>query len=262
VVALLAVGPIALMLSRPGTPSPNAADVVRDEAAAWVDQQVSPDDIVSCDLAMCLALEAHGVSVGNLLRMEPGKQDLLESEVIVSTATIRNMFGSQLDSVYAPVVLASFGSGNTRIDVRVIAHAGGAAYLNGLREDLQERKSVGGQLASATRVTLSPIARRQMDAGQVDEQLLLVVEDLATQHPVNILAFGDLAAGASSGVPLRSVTLAETSPANLRSMLASLRALSGPYRPAHIETTRLDGQPVLVIEFAAPMPLGLINANP
>ena len=262
VVALLAVGPIALMLSRPGTPKPNAAEVIRDEAAAWVAQQVSPDEIVSCDLATCLALEAHGVSVSNLLRMEPGAHDLLESEVVVSTATIRNMFGSQLDTVYAPTVLASFGAGNTRIDVRVIAPDGAAAYLSALRTDLQQRKTFGAALAGTSRVTLSPAARRQMDAGQVDAQLLVTIEYLAAQHPVNVLAFGDLAAGASPGVPLRSATLAETSTANLRSMLAGLRVQQGPYRAAHIETTRFDGQPVLVIEFAAPSPLELINANP
>ncbi len=97
----------------------------------------------------------------------------------------------------------------------------------------------------------------------MDRRLLDPV--LSAENPIKIRSPEDqgrpnLAAGASPGVPLRSATLAETSPANLRSMLASLRVQQGPYRAAHIETTRFDGQPVLVIEFAAPTPLELINA--
>src|SRR5271170_3951149 len=61
--------------------SPGAAST-SNQAAAWVAQQVSSDAVVSCDLAMCRALEAHGVSVSNLLRMEPGAHDLLESQVV------------------------------------------------------------------------------------------------------------------------------------------------------------------------------------
>ena len=68
VAALLAAGPLMLALSpHQAPPKLSAADRTVNEAAAWVAQQVSPNDVVSCDLAMCLALRAHGVSVGDLL---------------------------------------------------------------------------------------------------------------------------------------------------------------------------------------------------
>jgi len=258
---LLAAGPLLLALSHSGTSKPSAAEVTRDQAAAWVAQQVSSGDVVSCDVAMCLALEAHGISVSDLLVMSPTARDLLTSQVIVSTADIRHLFGSNLDTVYAPTVLASFGSGNTRIDVRVIAPDGAAAYLSVLRTDWQQRKSAGGAIAGNSRITLTATARRQMDAGQVDSQLLLMLTELAQQHPVDVLAFGDLGRSASPGVPLRSATLAENGAADLRSMLASLRVQRGVYRAAHVETTRRDGQPVLIVEFAAPMPLGLLSGS-
>ena len=51
--------------------------------------------------------------------------------------------------------------------------------------------------------------------------------------------------------------------ATTQSTLIFLRDQHAPFRAAHIETMRRNGQPVLVIEFAAPTPLGLINsANP
>jgi hypothetical protein len=250
-----------LALSHANSPKPTAAELARDQAAAWVAQQVSNGDVVSCDVTMCLALEAHGISVSDLLVMGGTHRDILGSQVVVSTAAVRHLFGGSLDAVYAPAVLASFGSGQNRIDVRVIAPDGAAKYLSALRTDWQERKSAGAAIAGTSRITLTAAARRQMDAGLVDAQLLIMITDLASQHPVNVLAFGDLAPGASPGVPLRSVTLAENGGADLRSMLATLRSQTGSYRAAHVETTRRDGQPVLFIEFAAPMPLGLINGQ-
>jgi hypothetical protein len=250
------------MLSRPSPVKPSAAEVTRGQAATWVAHQVSSGAVVSCDLTMCQTLRAHGVPVGDLLVLGPKARDLLNSQVIVSTAAIRNLFGGRLGAAYAPTVLASFGSGKNRIDVRVIASDGAAAYLTALRSDLQERKSGGEALAANSRIRLTPTARRQMDAGQVDARLLLTITSLAVVHPLDILAFGDLAPGASPDVPLRSVTLAGNgTPAIMRAMLDTLRSQRGTFRAAHIETTRRGGQSVLVITFAAPVPLGLISGS-
>jgi hypothetical protein len=99
-----------------------------------------------------------------------------------------------------------------------------------------------------------------MLAGQVTSQLLALITNLAALHPVDILAFGDSAPGASPGIPLRSAKLAETGSARaLRSWLAFLHAQRPPFVPALTETVQLDGRPVLFIEFAAPTPLGLLS---
>jgi hypothetical protein len=265
VAAALAAGPLALMLSRSSPAKPSAAEVTRDQAAAWVAQQVSSDAVVSCDLPMCQLLRADGVPVGDLLVMGPKARDLLlTSKVIVSTAAIRNLLGSSLDTIYAPIVLASFGSGQARIEVRVIAPDGAAAYLSALRADLQQRRSVGTALAAVSRITLSALARRQLTSGRVAAQLLMVITGLATIHPLDILAFGDVAPGASPGVPLRSVYLAKNgSAATVRSLLSYLHQQQGSIRPTRAETTQFDAKSALFIEYDAPSPLGLINGpNP
>jgi hypothetical protein len=261
VAALLAVGPLMLVMSQHPAPKPSAAEVTRNEAAAWVAQQVSDNDVVSCDVTMCLALKAHGVPVSNFLVMGPTARDLLNSQIIVSTAPIRRLFGRRLDTVYAPTVLASFGSGKAQIDVRVIAPHGAAAYLSALQSDLQQRKGVGAQLANVQQIRISAMARKQMISGQVSAQLLIVLTSLGgNTHSLDVLGFGDSGPGASQGVPLRSVYLAENGgTAAVHSMLAFLRAQPNIYRPAHAGTTQFDGHPALFIEFAAPVPLGLIN---
>jgi hypothetical protein len=259
VAVALAAGPLALVLSRHSPTRLSAAEIARDQAAAWVAQQVSSDAVVSCDVTMCLALKGDGVSTGDLLVMGAAR-DLLNSQVIVSTAAMRQLFGSRLDTVYAPTVLASFGSGRARIDVRVIAAHGAAAYLAALRGDVQQRKTYGTELANFHTIKLSARARRQMTSGQVAAQLLIAITTLAPKHPLDILAFGDSGPGASPGVPLRSVYLAENgSAASVRSMLAFLHQQQRYFRPTRAGTTQFGAQSALLIEYPAPSPVGMIN---
>jgi len=48
-------------------------------------------------------------------------------EVIVATPALRSQFGPRLATVYAPLLLASFGTGAQRIDIRYLAPGGTAA---------------------------------------------------------------------------------------------------------------------------------------
>ena len=246
-----------------GQQRPGPAAAPATQAAAWVAAQVSRADVVSCDLAMCQALQAHGFPVSDLLLLGPRGAGALVSQVVVATAAVRREFGGRLSSVYAPVVLASFGSGSTRIDVRVIAPDGAAAYLSALRADQQQRKSLGAELAGSARIIATAVARRQMGTGQVAAQVLVVITALVTLRPVDILAFGDSGPRATAGMPLRSVYLADNGGAAARrEILAFLRVQRGPYRPARAGITRFAGRPVLFVEFAAPTPLGLIDGPP
>ena len=76
----------------------------------------------------------------------PGQGDPLGSDILVATAAVRSQFGSRLASVYAPVVVAAFGTGAARIDVRVEAPDGAAAYRAGLAADVAARKAAGAQI--------------------------------------------------------------------------------------------------------------------
>jgi hypothetical protein len=181
--------------------------------------------------------------------------------VIVATAAVRKELRGRLNSVYAPAVIASFGSGTARIDVRVIAANGAAAFWSGFRTDLLARKASGTYLLSSPRIKASATARRQLTAGQVDTRLLIVISALAGRRPFDVLAFGDSGPGASAGMPLRSVDLAEPGgAASMRAILAQLPVtLPAWFLAAHTETTVLAGRTVLQIEFPAPEPPGLIS---
>jgi len=246
------------------SPRPASAATARAAAAAWVGQQVSRAAIVACDPAMCAALQANGLPSSNLLALSSAAADPLGSTVIVATPALQSQFGSRLATVYAPVVIASFGSGTSRVDIRVTGPDGAAAYRATLAADLTARRATGKVLLGNSRITVSAAARRDLAAGSVDSRLLITLATLAAGQYVRIAAFGDAAPGAGLDMPLRSAELtipplARNPGAYLRSVLVFLRAQNAPFRAASTRVTRVGGKAVLQIAFSAPSPLGLLG---
>jgi hypothetical protein len=239
---------------------------VRKQAATWVAQQVSPHDIVSCDRVMCAVLAAHGFPSRQLLVLGSTSIYPKAAAVVIETAAVRSLFGTSLHA-YAPAVLATFGFGDFQIAIRVIAPDGAAAYYSALGKDLAARKASGAALLQVNVITLSPMARKQLIAGQVDSRLLLGIATLAAKLPVDIVQFGNTAPGADADIPLRYAELAQNDPAShlagsayLQSVRADLDAVQAAYQPTSIATAvGPGGQPVLRIAFSAPSPLGLFN---
>jgi len=255
-----------------GYPSAAAAAqaaAARDEAAAWVAQQVSRDAVVSCDKTMCAALTAHGFPSHDLLVLGPTSPDPVISAVVVETPAVQGLFGSSLATAWAPAVLASFGSGSTAITVRVIAPHGAAAYQTALDSDLADRRSAGAALLNDPQITVPTSASGQLTMGAVDSRLLLALAALARHQPIGIVQFGDVGSGASAGVPLRFADLTENGRAAHRSratyvesVRAYLSTVNARFRPARMTTVVLaDGQAVLRVEFTAPSPLGMFGTK-
>jgi hypothetical protein len=254
------------------SPSPGAAGsasqtVIQDasrlraQAAEWIADQVDSDAIVACDPAMCAALETAGLQADSLLMVGTSATDPLGSDLVVATPALRTQFGTRLESVFAPLVIASFGSGASRIDIRVTAADGGTAYQAGMARELAARITAGSQLLRNRSITVSAAAREALRSGEVDPRLLLTLAALAAQQRVRIVSFSDPSPGTSPlDVPYRAVTLAparSTSKltAGLGSMSAFLNAQQSSFRPSLI--TNLGT--ALSVEYGAPSPLGLLS---
>jgi hypothetical protein len=242
------------------------------QAAAWVAAQVGRSVLVSCDPAMCQGLTSSGMPASDLEVLRPGRGPL-GSGVIVVTPAVRRELGARLSAVYAPTIIASFGSGSAQTQVRVIAPDGAAAYLRALGEDQATRRSGGLQLLQSPRLNISAAARLQLRAGLVDTRVMIAIVSMSDQFrfPVSVLAFGDAGPGAAGAdSPLRSAELAgppdagvAQSSVDVQQMLSFLRAQrKTPYAAAWAQTGRLaSGRPVLRVLFAAPSPLGLLADN-
>jgi len=283
VLTLSAAGALTMALSghtaKPPVPAGRrtsagkAEEVARDLAAAWVAQQVSRTAVVSCDPVMCAALKSHGVPASALNWIEPNTTSPLASAVIVATAAVRAQFGNLLSSVYAPGVIARFGSGQLRIDIREVAPRGATAYRAALHADLIDRKASGAGLLGSGRIVASATARRQLIAGQVDSRLIIMMAGLAAVHPIDIVAFGNVAPGGDLTMPLRFAEVTQAgrghpavsrsaSPAFVRSIVAFVRGQPPGLGVAQTQTVRLPGGlTVLRIQFGAPTPLGLLGPH-
>ncbi len=235
-----------------------AAAEVRNQAAAWVARQVSAGVILACDPAMCAALVAQGVPAGNLLVLGPGVGDPLGSAIVLATPAVRATFGSRLASVYAPEILASFGTGAARVEVRVVAPDGTVAYLRALGADRRARQLAAAQLVRNPSVSLTASARAELAAGRVDTRLLLTLATLAASEPLDIIGFSGAGPGASPDLPLRAAEF-RPAPGTAARALAFVRAQRPPYLAAH---AALAPGGALTIEFAAPSPLGLLQSPP
>jgi hypothetical protein len=236
-----------------GRPAVTAA---QSEAAVWIAGQVSGDAIIACDPVMCAALQAQGITAGRLLPLRAGPGDPVGADVLVTS----HLAGGQLAEKYAPAVIASFGSGSSRIDVRAIVPGGSAAYASALRADLAARQGAGSQLLRNERILVTTQDAAQLRAGEVDSRLLATLAALSSQYSLRVTGFGDAAPGAA--VLFRAVTITVgRSASDLSAALASLHAQHPPYLPAYATIIHpAGGQPALSIQFAAPSPLGLLSA--
>jgi len=242
------------------------ATTSRAATAKWVAREVSRSSIIGCDTVMCGALVKAGVPSADLLVIRPDRQDPLGADVIVATPVLRSQFGARLSSTYAPAVLASFGSGGSRIDVRVIAAYGAGAYQLALNRDLAARELLGTQIVGNSRIALPADAQTELAAGQVDPRLLITLPALAQQHAIRVVAFYDRAPGASSGVPLSGVALAGSDPraglpsrSYLHWLVNFLRSQRSVFRAAHITTALQRGRAVVFVRFPRPNPIGLLH---
>jgi len=233
-----------------------AADI-RAQAATWVAAQVGSDQSIACDPVLCTALGAHGVAWGRLMPLGPTAGPPGANVIVTSAAEHAQA------SQEAPTLLASFGTGTSQVEVRAAAPGGAAAYAKALAADLASRRSGGAQLLHSKSIKAGAEAAAQLQTGQVDSRILIMLAMLASQHSWRVVAFGDSSPGvALADAPLRQVTITGNDARTVAAALALVHAQQAPYAPAQATIVRLAGcQPGLRIDFTAPGPLGLLTGN-
>ena len=228
-----------------GPPSP----AEQAQAAAWIASQVSGSEIVACYPGMCAALQEQGVAAGRLMPLRSAAASPRGAGVLVTSPPISGQLGSR----YAPALIASFGLGRNRVEVRAVEPGGASAYRAALRADLAARRAAGSQLLRNSHIRFTGPGAAQLLAGEVDARLLATLAALASQYSFRVTAFRDAAPGAP--VLFREVAITGIG-RSLPAALAMVRAQNPPYLPAYAAAV---GQTGLSIEFAAPSPLGLLS---
>src|SRR5579859_4824239 len=278
VVLVAGIGGTALILARHG-PSPhrrigghpggsgpiNREAAVRSQAINWVIDQVSRAVVVGCDAQVCADLAQRGFPPSSLKPLGNESNDPLGATLVVATAAIRVQYGSLLPSVYAPAVIASFGSGPDRIDIRQVFPGGTVAYRAVQRSAARTRKADDALLLKNKQITFSATAGEQLRSGNIDPRLTLLIDGMAHYHPLRIVQFTGQSPGGGPASLLRSVDLATAyrkahlaPPVYLAWMRSFCNAQRAEFRPAWSQQVTLAGdQTALRVGYDAPSPLSL-----
>jgi hypothetical protein len=274
VLLIAGLGGAALALAHDGTPPARPAGshpstspplsneaAVRSRAVSWITHQVSRSTEVSCDTQVCADLVKSGFPSANLVILGPQSFDPLGAQLVVATAAIRAQFRDQL-AVWTPAIIAVFGSGNARIEIRLEYPGGAKSYRAVQGADARDRKRKDALLLTNRGITFSATARAQLRSGNVDPRLPVLIAFMAHSHPIHIVGFGDQSPGGGPASLLRSVDLTAADPAAHLSRGAYLSWLHGvvksqqaQFRPVLTQVTLPTRQTVLRIGYTAPSPL-------
>jgi hypothetical protein len=246
----------------PGTSPPlNNEAEVRSQAVSWITHQVSRSTVVSCDAQICADLVKSGFPSANLVILGPQSFDPLGAQLVVSTAAVRAQFRDQL-AVWTPAIIAAFGSGNARIEIRLEFPGGAKSYRAVQGVYARDRKRKDALLLTNRGISFSATARAQLRSGSIDPRLPVLIAFMAHSHPIHIVDFGARAPGGGPASLLRSVdlTAADTAAhlsrgAYLSWLHSVVKSQWAQFRPVLTEVRSATGQAVLRIGYAAPSPL-------
>ena len=155
---------------------------------------------------------SRGYPGASLLKFGPQSNDPLGADLVVDTAAVRAQFRDRLASVWAPVIIAAFGSGNARIEIRLEFPGGATGYRAVQQKYASARKAADAQLLTNNRLTFSATARTQLRSGDIDPLLPELLALMVHSHPLQIVDFADQSPGGGPASLLRSMDLATANP--------------------------------------------------
>jgi hypothetical protein len=250
-------GQITASHSGASPPLDNEA-AVRNQAVTWILHQVSRAAVVACDAQVYADLTSRGFPGVNLLEFGSQSNDPLGADLVVSTAAVRAQFRDRL-AVWAPAIIAAFGSGNARIEIRLEFPGGATAYRAVQQKYARARRATDAQLLTNNRITLSATAKTQLRSGKIDPRLPELIAAMVHFHPLQVVDFGGQSPGGGPASLLRSMDLATANPpahltpsAYINWMRSFIEVQRSQYHPA-LSLFRLStGQTVLRIGYRAP----------
>src|SRR6202012_4040153 len=139
---------------------------------------------------MCHQLQENGFPAARLKQLPSAASNQLGSGLVVATSAVRRRFGSRLATAEAPLVLAGFGTGRDRVEGRVVAPDGAAAFKSQLAAEHAFLVSAGRQLLQDRSIQSAPGVRSALLDGRVDSRLAATLSVLAAQTPFRLTAFG------------------------------------------------------------------------
>jgi len=229
-------------------------DLPMQQAERWVGDNVPKSSRLLVDDAMWVDLVRDGFARNNVVwyykldtdaavqRQSPnGWKD---SDYVVTTDSMRTGGNSSRDvslAIQNSTSVASFGTGDQRVDVRRIHAAGTTAADEAITAATNGRKTMGTELAQNPALRADAGTRSQFRAGQVDSRAMLALGQVLADQDVRVDRFTALTG--EEGQPFRRMVLHIDGDAGAVRAAATFAAMSDGIRPADIER---DGDRVVV----------------
>jgi hypothetical protein len=255
--ALIAALPLLAVLAAPGWVADHRsmlgddADAALRQADRWIVRNVPADRRLIVDDAQWVDLVEAGMSTERVagyttfdadadvgIDPPPAWQDY---DVVVSVESVREFperYPEMRAALDGSAVLAVFGTGEGRIEVREILSGNGdppATAPAGRGHDTAAAAAAGAEIARNPSVELMPAARRALMAGRVDQRIMAMLAAVAADRPVAVDGFSADPAEVGTGAPYRAVTLRARSDDDARAIRKLLADQVPPHRPAAIE---------------------------
>lgn len=223
------------------------------QSEAWVAANLPVDARVVADAVVMADLAKTGTPAWNLLdyrTLDAQKASAASAsgwkvyEYIISTPALRTSLapaGQTRTAIASSTIVASFGAGNTRVEVREIDPDGVDAAAASRAQAEQASSEAGRQLLTNANIRLSPEAAQDVVSGKADGRLLSVLVGLGSQHTLTIGSFTDPAPSGLFPSELRQVSVlvvdgslvADQTP-QVAAVVDWLAAQTGAFRPSAV----------------------------
>ncbi len=257
----------------------DGTDTPLRQAQAWVTANVTTDQRVIVDDALWVDLVEAGFPTGGLAgygavgggdgdpeaaRSRAGLGTWRSYDYLVATEPAAVGLGGfdQLDDAIASsAVVATYGEGDDRVEIRRIDPDGPLALRRERDEAVEARVAAGSALATNPAIDTSPAADEKLRRGRVDERVLAVLATLATDYQLAIAGFPAIPGEHDTALPARRVDLASIDgravagddPA-FDEVVAFLEGQDLAFRAADTAIVpSARGEPLLRITFALPV---------
>jgi hypothetical protein len=216
------------------------------QAQDWVGDNVDKSSRLLVDDAMWVDLVDDGFARNNVVwyykldtdgaveRQSPnGWKD---SDYVVTTDSMRTGGTSSSDvrqAIANSTTVASFGTGNQQVDVRLINAQGRAAAEREATRASDLRKTLGTELAENPALLVDAGTASQFRAGQVDPRAVVSLGQVLADRPVGVDRFTPLSG--EDGQTFRRVVLHASSARAAAATEQTLDAMADTYRPESIE---------------------------
>jgi hypothetical protein len=254
---LVAVAPLIAVVAASGWVADSRsllgddADAALRDADRWIIRNVPTNRRLITDDVQWVDLVEAGMSTQRLagytafdadddVGVQPERR-WQDYDVVVSDDSLRAFPGRYPEvraAVRSSVVLAVFGAGEYRVEVRRILPGGPdrtATATAASGHDAAAAAEAGAELARNPSVDITPAARRALLAGEVDQRIMTTLVAVAADRPVSVSSFTSDPAEAGTGAPYRSVAFRARSDADARAIRRLLADQVPPHRASRTE---------------------------